>query len=101
MAEPATDLLAPRTPAQIEARERRLWDRAVCAQMRILLDQLAYAHAMAAERQDPATEALAARLRIGIADERALVVRNGGPDRDYQPGLKTARRGADHGERGA
>ena len=79
------DLLTEPTPAETEARERRLWDRAVCAQMRILLDNLAIAHRQAEARNDPVAEAIAARIRCGIAAERELVTQNGGPSVDYVP----------------
>ena len=79
------DILHNPTPAETEALERRLWDRMVCAQMRLLLDNLANAHRQAEARNDPAAEAIAARIRVGIAAEREIVTRNGGPPVDYVP----------------
>ena len=88
------DPLATQSPADIEARAQRLFAGALAAQARILIDGYATAAEMAEARQDPNPE-MRAIVAAGLAYERALTKRAGGPDVEYVPGLKRRIIGAD------
>lgn len=65
-------------------RAERVWAIRLGQQARMLLNQAAYARDMAKARGEDTTE-LDAVIAAGIADERMLCVRRGGPDVDYTP----------------
>lgn len=80
------DLLTPPDAEALKAQATALWCRSLAGQARLLLDHLETARQRAIGRGDEVAAApCAAQIAVGLAYERALMRRAGGPDVDYAP----------------